>query len=230
MSEIRRWSEGVRVVADVGAGTGRFLRRVAASEAFPGARLVALDISADMLLTHGRPGPINQPVMADATFLPMRDSSIDRVIGRQILHYVDAHAAAREIARVLSPSGIFHSTQQVDYDEVPDDWYQRWSQLRDVPTRRRLSNGGLNLATEAAGLAELSRRDVLVRLEYTWGELAQKYGITDNTARIRAFFDDSPDSIKACFNMHIDDTLVCYTSSFRVSAFAPSAQRRRLKP
>jgi hypothetical protein len=81
--------------------------------------------------------------------------------------------------------------------------------------------GGLDQAAARAGLTEVARRDIPVRLAYTWSVLAHKYGRRNGVAEIVSFFESSPDYIKSRFAMRIDADGVCYSSLFRVSAFRP---------
>jgi len=70
-----------------------------------------------------------------------------------------------------------------------------------------------------AGLTEVSRTDVEVRLKYTWPELAHKYGRPGQIAPIINFFEGSADSVKSLFSMRIDAQEIHYSSQFRVSVF-----------
>jgi SAM-dependent methyltransferase len=91
------------VVADVGAGTGAPLE--ATQNAAPGARVVALDASAEMLhvarAQRGAPA-----ILADAHALPLGGESVDAVLLAYVLfHLADPARAVAEAARVLRPGG-----------------------------------------------------------------------------------------------------------------------------
>ncbi|MFO7893202.1 MAG: class I SAM-dependent methyltransferase [Longimicrobiales bacterium] len=94
-----------RTVLDVGAGDGRLARELAAR----GARVVALDRSADMLAAAGAgdgPGSGLTRVRADAVALPFPDGSFDRVIAVTVLCFADRPGEMiREMARVARPGG-----------------------------------------------------------------------------------------------------------------------------
>jgi len=93
---------GARVL-ELGCGTGEFTRRLADA----GSRLVALDLSAD-LLARARPKvPLSRVcfLRADAMILPFGDASFDAVYGCSILHHLEAETALREVRRVLRPGG-----------------------------------------------------------------------------------------------------------------------------
>jgi hypothetical protein len=139
-----------------------------------------------------------------------------------VLHYVDLDSALAEIRRVLRQDGFFHSTQQVDYDDVPDEWYMAWSALRGAPSRRRLSDAQLTEATGRAGFQQVRRLSVPVRLRYSWSDLAHKYD-RQHGDTIRGFFDSTRDEIRQRFDMSITAEGIAYTSSFRVSTFGLTA-------
>jgi len=94
---------GRPLVADVGGGTGALLDAI--RSAAPGARVVTLDASAQMLrAARARRGA--SAVTADAIALPFPDASVDAVILAYVLfHVADPWQAAAEAARVLRPGG-----------------------------------------------------------------------------------------------------------------------------
>jgi SAM-dependent methyltransferase len=120
---------GVRpddLVLDAGAGFGRHAFELARL----GANVVALDYSADeMVTTRGTFGamvaageiPESRYVAAmqgDATRLPFRDGSFDRVITSEVLeHLQDDVTAIAELVRVLRPGGTFAATVPTWYPE-----------------------------------------------------------------------------------------------------------------
>jgi SAM-dependent methyltransferase len=120
---------GVRpddLVLDAGAGFGRHAFELARL----GANVVALDYSADeMVTTRGTFGamvaageiPESRYVAAmqgDATRLPFKDGSFDRVITSEVLeHLQDDVTAISELVRVLRPGGTFAATVPTWYPE-----------------------------------------------------------------------------------------------------------------
>jgi SAM-dependent methyltransferase len=93
-----------RRVLDVGCGTGRLLS--VASPAFPGAALVGLDVSAEMLAIAATGPPA--VVRAAAEGLPFLGGSFDLVVTTMSLrHWSDQRAGLGEVARVLAPGGVF---------------------------------------------------------------------------------------------------------------------------
>ena len=89
-------------VLELGCGTGEFTRRVARA----GARLVALDLSADLLArARDKIGKAASFVRANAHALPLPDACLDAVYGCSVLHHLDVELALREVRRVLRPGG-----------------------------------------------------------------------------------------------------------------------------
>ena len=90
-----------RRVLDVGCGKGRFARVL--QEQNPGAKIVGLDISEDMLA--GVPASVGK-VSALMTELPFAAASFDCVYATESLeHAVEIDKAVAEMCRVLKPGG-----------------------------------------------------------------------------------------------------------------------------
>jgi arsenite methyltransferase len=99
-------SAGERV-ADVGAGTG-LLTLGAVERVGPEGDVVAIDISVDALeeLRANTAAPNIAYFVGSADILPLMDESVDAVITRSVLIYVDDKAeVAREFHRVLRSKG-----------------------------------------------------------------------------------------------------------------------------
>lgn len=105
--------EPARIV-DMGCGTGGFLPELA--RRYPKAGLVAVDFSAAMLRAArartpawrralGRPAP--RLVCADAEQLPLASGSVQLVFANLLVQWVHPEKAFAEVARVLSPGGLF---------------------------------------------------------------------------------------------------------------------------
>jgi SAM-dependent methyltransferase len=94
-------------LADVGAGTG-LLTLGAVERVGPDGDVVAIDISVDVLeeLRSQTTAPNISYLLGSADVLPLPDASVDAVVTRSVLIYVDDKAeAAREFARVLPRGG-----------------------------------------------------------------------------------------------------------------------------
>ena len=96
-------------VLDVGTGTGAVLREVARRGLRPGS-VLGVDRSPEML-ARVRALPADWRLLrADATRLPLADSSIDVMIAGFLLHLLSDRervACLRELGRVLAPDGRF---------------------------------------------------------------------------------------------------------------------------
>jgi ubiquinone/menaquinone biosynthesis C-methylase UbiE len=91
-------------ILDAGCGTGRLLAR--ASEVFPNAQCVGIDLSAAMLKHCGAiPLPFNL-VCARAERLPLCDDAFDLVVSTMsLLRWSDPAAGLTELGRVCAPGG-----------------------------------------------------------------------------------------------------------------------------
>lgn len=90
---------GARTVLDLGAGTGKFTRLLAAE------RIIAVDPSERMLDQLRAAVPRADARLGSAEHIPVDDGSIDTVVAAQAWHWVDQERATAEVARVLRPGG-----------------------------------------------------------------------------------------------------------------------------
>jgi SAM-dependent methyltransferase len=101
-------------VADLGAGTGI----LAGGLARLGADVVAVEPDRDMLAELRRQLPGVRAVEGSAEALPLPDQSLDAVLCGQAMHWFDLDRALPEIARVLTPGGVFAGLWNVYDDRV----------------------------------------------------------------------------------------------------------------
>ena len=95
-----------KVVLDVGCGTGRLLRRVAA--AWPEAQLVGVDAATGMIESARTLAPTITFYQAVAESLPQPTATVDLVFSAVSLHHwKDAATGIREVHRVLRDGGMF---------------------------------------------------------------------------------------------------------------------------
>jgi len=104
-----------KTVLDLGAGTGKFTRRLVAS----GAEVIAVEPVADMRaeLEAALPGVLSLAGTADA--IPLPDASFDAVTSAQAFHWFATPAALAEIGRVLKPGGALGLIWNVRDESVP---------------------------------------------------------------------------------------------------------------
>ena len=106
---------------DIGAGTGRFLSFVKSVQ--PALNVTALDLSAPYLARAKR------ALRGKGTFLeaaaekiPLPDASVDIAVSIYLFHELPPKirvAAAKEIARVLKPGGLFVLADTIQYGDAP---------------------------------------------------------------------------------------------------------------
>src|SRR5687767_436287 len=91
-----------RTVVDLGAGTGKFTRRLLAT----GARVIAVEPVAGMRAKLSTDLPEVEVVEGSATSIPLADSSVDAIVCAQAFHWFATPEALAEMHRVLTPGGI----------------------------------------------------------------------------------------------------------------------------
>jgi SAM-dependent methyltransferase len=101
-------------VADLGAGTGILTGALARL----GADVVAVEPDRAMLAELNRQLPGVRAVEGSAEALPLPDGSVDAVLCGQAMHWFDLGRALPEIARVLTPGGVFAGLWNVYDDRV----------------------------------------------------------------------------------------------------------------
>lgn len=101
---------------DAACGTGRavpLLQEVVG----PSGRVVALDLTSEMLVTAAAKGRGGGLVLGDARALPLRTGSVDSILAAGLLpHLLDAAGDLSELARVTRPGGtlgLFHPISRV---------------------------------------------------------------------------------------------------------------------
>lgn len=98
-----------QTILDLGAGTGQPTARL--MNTYPGARVIALDLSTAMLRQARKRGRwLKRPavVCGNSQALPLADESVDMVFSSLSLQWCDRpELAFAEIRRVLRPDGVF---------------------------------------------------------------------------------------------------------------------------
>jgi SAM-dependent methyltransferase len=90
------------VVAEIGAGTGNFLKLFAGLAS----RLIAVDLTPAMLAQARVHVPSIEALVADGARLPLASDSIDLVASAQALHHIhDPLRILKEMTRVMAPQG-----------------------------------------------------------------------------------------------------------------------------
>lgn len=117
-------ASGVQAL-EIGCGTGMFTERFARA----GARLLAVDISGDLLRKA-----LARKLPVEVTFLEKRfedcevDGPFDAVIGSSILHHLDTDAAFAKILALLKPGGMmsFAEPNMLNPQVFVERRFRRW--------------------------------------------------------------------------------------------------------
>lgn len=123
-----RWLLGDRPlrVVDVGAGTGKLTRQLAAA----GHDVVAVEPLPEMLDQLRGVAPKVRALVGSAEAIPLPDESADAVTAAQAFHWFDHGRALPEIARVLRPQGVLGLIWNMRDDSV--EWMGRLNDLLGV--------------------------------------------------------------------------------------------------
>src|SRR5262249_54140245 len=120
----------LRRVVDVGAGTGKLSRQLAAV----GADVVAVEPDPDMRAVFARVLPGIELLAGSAEELPLADASVDVATAAQAFHWFDLERALPELHRVIRPGGGI----AVVWNEWDDD-DELMRSLNQIVKRRRPS-------------------------------------------------------------------------------------------
>ena len=117
---VRSSRHQVRVL-DLGAGTGKLTAQLAGLTLDGGQpSVVAVEPDPHMLAELHRQLPGVTAAAGRAEAIPLPDQSVDAVLAGQAAHWFDLDRAMPEIARVLTPGGVFAGLWNTDDDRV--DW------------------------------------------------------------------------------------------------------------
>jgi SAM-dependent methyltransferase len=135
--------ETPRDVVDLGAGTGKLTRSLAAL----GHHVVAVEPLGEMLDRLRAAVPGVTAVAGSAESMPLPDGAADVVACAQAFHWFDQEPALAEIARVLRPGGRLALVWNVRDERVP--WV---SELSDAMVGRTGVDRGAAAPIEQSGL------------------------------------------------------------------------------
>ncbi|MCY1221064.1 putative methyltransferase [compost metagenome] len=164
-AEIDTWLRGTlglragRTVLDLGAGTGKFTRRLVET----GATVIAVEPVAQMRAQLATVLPSVQALEGSAEVIPLPDASVDAVVCAQAFHWFANARAMAEIGRVLRPGGRLGLVWNVRDESV--DWVAQLTAIMtpyegDAP---RFYKGDWKRVFPAEGFGPLA----LQRLPYT---------------------------------------------------------------
>jgi ubiquinone/menaquinone biosynthesis C-methylase UbiE len=115
---------GARTVLDLGAGTGKLTRSLAAAR---GLEVIAVEPLDEMRASLVEALPEVRALAGTAEAIPLPDASVDAVTVAQAWHWVDPERATAEVARVLRPGGTLGLIWNRRDERV--DWMRRLSQV-----------------------------------------------------------------------------------------------------
>jgi len=121
-------------VADLGAGTGKLtgtIERLAVTPEWAG-RLTVTAVEPDpaMLAEFRRALPQITALSGPAENIPLPDGSVDAVLCGQAAHWFNMDLAVPEVARVLSPGGVWAGLWNMEDDSEP--WVAGLPRIRDT--------------------------------------------------------------------------------------------------
>jgi SAM-dependent methyltransferase len=167
-------------VLDVASGTG-VVARAAAERVGPAGRVIASDISLEMLAMVNRGADAGDAAIetleCPATALAVPDEAVDRVVCQQGLPFIrDRRAAAQEMRRVLRPGGraamsVWLSNPRVEPFIVYGEALREHDVPEPFPNAYDTSATSMSVERVEAILLDVGFADVVVRteeLELTW--------------------------------------------------------------
>jgi SAM-dependent methyltransferase len=119
--------DGPRRVLDLGAGTGKLSRVIAAE----GHEVICVDPDPAMLDVLGAALPGAERYVGRAEAIPLPDASVDAVFAGQAFHWFDPPVAAPELVRVLRPGGVVALLWNVRDDTGPA-WISAYDRIVDM--------------------------------------------------------------------------------------------------
>lgn len=192
-----------RCVLDAGAGTGLASIELATA----GARVIALDLSPDMLRWRRSTRP--PAVVGRIGTLPLRAGAVDDVVAAFVLNHLDEPVAAlRDLARVTRAGGavlatVFaNSSQSTSRDRIDEvavahgfrwpDWYRR---LKGVAAPQLGTVDSMAESTRAAGLVVVDAVEYAADVGLDVADDLVDYRL--GQAHCRAWLDSLPDEGRA---------------------------------
>jgi SAM-dependent methyltransferase len=140
-----------KVVADLGAGTGKFLPRLAST----GARIIAIEPVAAMRTQLSMRFPHVEVREGTAERMPLEKDAVDAVVCAQAFHWFANARALQEIRRVLKPGGALGLIWNIRDESV--DWVAALTRILDVHEgdTPRYSSGAWRQMFPAPGFSDL---------------------------------------------------------------------------
>lgn len=145
-----------RTVAEIGAGTGKFIPALQATKA----RIIAVEPVDQMRSELARAFPAVEALPGTADALPLADECLDGIVCAQAFHWFATAAALAEMHRVLRPGGMLGLIWNGRDESVP--WVAALSAITDrhEGDAPRYKSGAWRRAFPADGFAFVDDRRV----------------------------------------------------------------------
>jgi SAM-dependent methyltransferase len=187
--------DGARRVLDLGAGTGKLTRLLAAR----GLAVTAVEPLAEMRDQLRRAVPDVPALAGTAEQIPLPDASVEAVLVAQAWHWVDVPAAVPEVARVLTSGGRLGLLWNVRDER--EDWVAK---LGEITRRREGPHASSRRISQSPAVGPpfgpVERRDV------TWVHHLTPAELTDMIAS-RSYVITLPADQRAEMFAEVDDLL-----------------------
>ena len=157
------------------------------------------DLVGDMLKARGN---LKIPaVQADATSLPFGDSSVDRIVVRQGLHYLDTGKALKEFARVAQSIALGHIVMQSPEDLTV---WRRYFQIASPGRREVFERGAIEGVLRSSGfhVEHVVTRQSLARI----GDSIKHLDGSSRHAALKVFT-DAPEEFKDRYGINGEVTV-----------------------
>jgi len=180
-----------KTVLDLGAGTGKLTRALAAR----GLDVVAVDPAPNMLaqLSSAIPGAIVS--VGTAEDIPLADASVDAIVVGQAWHWVDQDRAVPQVARVLRPGGTLGLIWNMRDERV--GWVARLTEVMHPAEGEVFARAGI---LERGPFGEIEWAD------FEWSTEVSRDDLID-LLRSRSYFITADDDEKASILRGVNDLL-----------------------
>ena len=193
-----------KVLLEIGSGTGI----VAEAASRDADSVIRLDISEQML----RLNRFGERILADAELLPIKSNTIDNILIRQVLHYVDAGRVLNESRRVLRSNGRILIGQIV----APDDSVARWwLELRRItqPWQRTVYTiPHLVRTLEDVGFHVAKVDSFTLDRSDTWDTFVTN--APESSSLVREYINLVPSSIARSISIRTEDNRITYRQNW----------------
>jgi SAM-dependent methyltransferase len=180
-----------KTVLDLGAGTGKLTRALAAR----GLEVFAVDPLPKMLEQLRAAVPEATVSVGTAEDIPLADRSVDVILVAQAWHWVDQDAALPSVARVLKPGGTLGLVWNIRDARVP--WVERLTAVMHP------AEGDIFLET---GRIQRGPFGEIETASFDWSSEFTRDGLLD-LIRSRSYFITASQSEQASILRGVDDLL-----------------------